>query len=261
LIDNFKNTHSKALFRCVHEHTWESKPNNVLNGSSCPKCHDLTIDIINERLTKNGISMIEGSSRVRESALFECEKSHQWKSKLGNVLNDHGCPICRRLNQRLVIDDISIRLAERGITLIDEYITSSTKVLFRCDKNHEWMSTMNNVLRNHGCPECTEYGINPNFPTYFYVLKFDTFVKYGITTNLKRRLGEHSSAGSYEIVMTHLFNNGKSARMIENKIKTMFVSFDNARHRMSNGFTETVNSEHLDRLLTEINESIQNELR
>ena len=51
------------------------------------------------------------------------------------------------VNQRL-------RDQGRNITLIGEYTKQKNKTLFRCEKDHEWTATPDNVLRLSGCPIC-----------------------------------------------------------------------------------------------------------
>ena len=44
-----------------------------------------------------------------------------------------------------------------GISLIEEYSGSSTKILHRCDKcSHKWKVTPSHILRGSNCPDCNK---------------------------------------------------------------------------------------------------------
>jgi hypothetical protein len=54
LIGRYKSASIKTTFQCPDGHTWDSKPNNIMNGTGCPHCAGkapLTKDIVNESIT------------------------------------------------------------------------------------------------------------------------------------------------------------------------------------------------------------------
>jgi hypothetical protein len=63
------------------------------------------------------------------------------------------------MTRRLTTEIVNDRIANRGITLIDEYKNNRTSVRFRCKNNHEWTSNADNIMRGDGCPHC--YGNTP----------------------------------------------------------------------------------------------------
>lgn len=38
LSTEYINAHTKLMWKCVHGHEWEAKPNNIHQGKWCPKC-------------------------------------------------------------------------------------------------------------------------------------------------------------------------------------------------------------------------------
>ncbi|QKE54298.1 hypothetical protein ACSA001_1460 [Salmonella phage vB_SalS_SA001] len=43
--------------------------------------------------------------------------------------------------QKLTIKDINIRLADRGIQIVGEYVNQRTKTVFKCQRAHVWEAT------------------------------------------------------------------------------------------------------------------------
>ncbi|WP_339176926.1 zinc-ribbon domain-containing protein [Paenibacillus sp. FSL R5-0701] len=41
LSTEYINAHTKLMWKCVHGHEWEAKPNNIQQGKWCPRCVDL----------------------------------------------------------------------------------------------------------------------------------------------------------------------------------------------------------------------------
>lgn len=50
---------------------------------------------------------------------------------------------------------INERLSSREIVIVSEYVNSKSKAIFRCVNNHEWSAFVNNVLKENGCPHCS----------------------------------------------------------------------------------------------------------
>ena len=108
--------------------------------------------------------------------------------------------------------------------MIGDYINQDTKTQFKCDYGHRWSSTPDSVMRISGCPKCAKYGYKETLPGWVYVLKFENFIKFGITNNLKSRLYRHLlNNGKYELIITKCYATGKEARLVENLIKTLFA--------------------------------------
>jgi len=118
----------------------------------------LNREIINERLKKRGIVMLDEYERQYLPARFQCPCGNVWKARPGNVLCGKGCPKCGKASalkkKRLPVEIVRQRLANRGITLLGEYVNSQTKTQFRCENGHTWETTPNSVMGGRGCPHC-----------------------------------------------------------------------------------------------------------
>ena len=57
----------------------------------------------------------------------------------------------KKLTKKIVNE----RLEGRGIKLVGEYKSTSTKIAFQCAEGHTWKSKPNNILNGNGCPHCS----------------------------------------------------------------------------------------------------------
>jgi hypothetical protein len=69
----------------------------VMAGKGCPHCAGnarLSKEIVNQKLSQRGISMIGEYYNARTPSLFRCVRGHEWKTNPDNILNKSGCPRC-----------------------------------------------------------------------------------------------------------------------------------------------------------------------
>jgi hypothetical protein len=202
--------------------------------------YKFTREIINEKISNRGISLLGDYLGIRTYSTFKCLAGHTWSQRPMNVMRGQGCPHCSG-NARLSKDIVNEKLKERDIIMIDEYINARTRSVFRCVKNHEWKATPDNVMRVSGCPTCAKYGFVDDKPAYVYLLHFEKFIKYGITNNIKSRLSNHRRLnGNFIVISTRLYENGKDAKKWENEIKNKFGGRYATKEECPDGYTETL---------------------
>jgi predicted GIY-YIG superfamily endonuclease len=114
------------------------------------------------------------------------------------------------------------------------------KTRFKCECSFEWDSTPGNILSGKGCPVCASYGFNQNKDGYSYIIMFETFVKFGITNDINRRLREHTKMnGKYDIVKIKKMS-GSDAIKWERFIKTHYKGNYVSKDICPDGWTETL---------------------
>lgn len=212
----------------------------------------LTQKIINSRLEHRNIKMVGEYYNSKTKILFQCANDHQWMAKANNVLNGTNCSVC--VNKTLTKDIINERLMLKEIEMISEYKGALSSATFRCKKKHEWVTQSSSVVNmNHGCPRCAKSGFDKSKPAYAYILKFDDFIKYGITNDLNRRMIAHKINGNYDIVTSRLFEKGAYAHEWEVNVKKMLGGNYCTRDQFDNGYTETLSLNFLNNLIDMLN--------
>lgn len=100
-------SHKKVMWICKKGHTWEAVvKNRALLGSGCPYCeHRAVLKGYNDLQTmfpevaatwsqNNKLKPTEVSSRSNTEALWKCSKGHEWKARVADRTEGHGCPYC-----------------------------------------------------------------------------------------------------------------------------------------------------------------------
>ena len=100
-------SHKKVLWVCKKGHTWVATvKNRALIGSKCPYCeHRAVLKGYNDLQTlfpevastwspKNEKKPSEVSSRSNAEVLWICNNGHEWKARVADRTEGHGCPYC-----------------------------------------------------------------------------------------------------------------------------------------------------------------------
>ena len=73
------------------------------------------------------------------------------------------------------------------------------------------------------------------------MIKFDTFIKYGISNSIESRLYRHRLHNPpHEVVVIYKFSNGEKARLWENNIKDAMGGNYVKKDKCPDGWTETL---------------------
>jgi len=160
-LGDFVNSHVKIKFKClIDDYIWDATPNNILNcNNNCPKCskcvrlsnEEIDKRIINRSIIRTG-NFINSDSKIT----FKCKAcDYEWDSLVGNIFSGNDCPQCSG-NVPLTNEIIDLRLNDRNIIRIGNYISLSKKIQFKCLLDgHVWEAAPNNVTnQNTGCPKC-----------------------------------------------------------------------------------------------------------
>lgn len=186
---------------------------------------------------------------------FECPEKHTFDMTPNELINKNlRCRQCSIERSRLTLDDINEKIQHRGISLIGNYLGNArSKQTFKCANNHEWNAELSSVMRGASCPECSVSGFKKEKSAHVYLLKFDSFIKYGISNRLNIRLSEHKRNGQYEIICTRFFDDGEEAFLLEKQIRQQFGGSFVTKDMCKVGYTETLSLELLEEVRTFVN--------
>jgi uncharacterized Zn-finger protein len=153
----------KLLFKCEFGHIWETKPYYLTNNDSwCPYCnkfHKDNLDTFKKiAIEKNGECLSNEYFNAKSKLRFKCDKGHIWESVAHDVkYSKSWCPYCSNSVKLTIEEMCEIALNRNGKCLSEEYINSHTKLLWECEKGHQWHAKPYLVknLKNW-CPYCRE---------------------------------------------------------------------------------------------------------
>lgn len=217
----------------------------------------LTKDDISNWLLNDGrgIQIIGDYINDATKTKFKCSNNEHspWLATPNNIKRGRGCPMCSSLAKKTTESMREWLLKDgRGITIESEYLGHHKKSLFKCaDVTHSsWMATPCHIKNGKGCPQCAKSGFKINEAAWSYVLKFEKFIKYGITNNLQQRLWTHKHKnGNFTLLYSKYYSVGKMALEWENIIKQTYGTKHVTKGQCPDGYTETLPLHLLDSII------------
>ena len=215
-------SHQKAWWKCSKGHEWQASIDSRSKGSGCPYCsgrnavqgeNDLVT--INPTLAKEWNYERNGELRPEnftansgKKAWWKCGKGHEWQAIIANRNKGVGCPYCTGQKTLQGYNDLltlNPELAkewnhEKNGELKPEYFTANSgqKVWWKCNKGHEWQSTIANRSKGNGCPYCAGQKaikgyndlktLNPTLATEWNYEKNSSLTPEEITPNSNKKV-------------------------------------------------------------------------
>ena len=197
-IDVMPNSNKKVWWQCNKGHEWQATIASRNNGRGCPICSSkkvlkghndlatLNLKLANEwNYEKNGNLKPEDFTCGSDKKVWwKCKNGHEWQASIVNRTKGRACPYCSNKKVLKSYNDLATmnpKLAcewnhEKNRNLKPEYFTISSgkKVWWKCNKGHEWQSTINNRNKGQGCPICSSER-STSFPEYailYYLEKY-----------------------------------------------------------------------------------------
>ena len=161
---------------CNHE--WEAKPNKLLNGQGCPKCHRprrTNEDYLRE-LAEKGIEYVPQTEYAGVDTKIphlcpECNKT--WDVSPYNILLGYGCPRCKAGRVEYTDEEFTEKIHEQDpfVDPVTSYAGSQKPARFHCRRcDHEWevlaytllSPRKSKVHKDILCPKCAKRELHMN---------------------------------------------------------------------------------------------------
>lgn len=159
VIGEYIDTKTKIEIECENGHTWNVKPNEIKQGSWCPRClkncpikaQENLYKIVNEKNGKILGKYVNSQTKIQ----FECSQGHQWEAKPNGIIQGTWCSKCSG-NCPIQAKEIFFELIkEKGGNVIGEYKNVTTKIKIKCGNEHTWDVTPHQIMAsNSWCPVC-----------------------------------------------------------------------------------------------------------
>lgn len=207
VIGEYVNIDTPIQTKCLkHDVVWNPTPYSLLQNQGCSKCKKEKIARFNmtesQFLTRLAIispnikvvsRYVDYKSRVDLVCLLD---GHTWDATPSNLLAGKGCSVCARGKRKTTAEfKAELQQLRPHIELLSEYTSSKDEIKLRCQNTGlVFDRTPDAMLSGGSCPCCrNKSGYSTSKKGYFYVYDFDGFYGYGITNNLKTRLGNHKA--------------------------------------------------------------------
>lgn len=235
----YVNSRKEVEILCSKHGKFLQKPVVHLQGRGCPQCGlesnfgaRITEDEFFERCNKVHNNKYDYSKVVYSGALQEttidiiCPVHGVFSQNAGFHLHGSGCKKCAGV-EKITTDQFvaQARLVHSDIYTYTKtkYVNAYTKVIITCKEHGDFEQKPNNHKNGQGCPKCTKYGYDVKKIGYFYVVKLDSFIGFGVSNDLKQRLDQHRRSTkdlstSMEVVLS-FYGDGEDILSFERNLK------------------------------------------
>jgi hypothetical protein len=159
LSNEYNGARSRVSFRCPAGHIGEMPARTFFSGYGCIECSTenrrADFETIKSEFLKKGLTVLDENyinAHTRLTVL--CSRGHESKVSWNEFTNGRTCKLCSR-TLKPTIEHVREQFKKRGYTLLStEYVNSSTKLDFICDKQHVYQIDWEHFSRGHGCGIC-----------------------------------------------------------------------------------------------------------
>lgn len=177
---NYINSKEKVKIKCNDcGYEFEIRPNDLLSGHGCKKCHFLTWqnEYLKEDLIKRfnkihqekyDYSLLDDKYLNLDNSIdVICPKHDVFTTNISRHLQGNGCPQCGMENfmQSRIITINEIRERLKNISNLQYSLDNSNRlsdeILLKCKKcGFEFKRKISSLLLNNNCPQCVKNKIN-----------------------------------------------------------------------------------------------------
>ena len=157
----YKNSVTKLKWQCAKEHQWEALPGNIKQGTWCPYCSGklkLTIEQMRRLAEKNDGKCLSDKYHDSHTKLFwKCSLGHQWAATPASIKQGSWCPACAKSGpsaKKNILDMQNIAGERGGKCLSTNYKGAHNKLLWQCEKEHQWEAYPKSIRQGSWCPKC-----------------------------------------------------------------------------------------------------------
>ena len=159
----YVNCEEKIEWECLEGHRWKSCWATVKNQKQwCPYCAGVgkgTIEQCQEFVKDkhNGKCLEVTYVNSQTKMLWECSEGHKWKTTWNSVSRGKWCAVCAGKSKPDIteLQDYA-KTQHNGKCLEVVYVNSHCKMLWKCEKGHQWRARWGDVHNsNSWCPYCS----------------------------------------------------------------------------------------------------------
>ena len=181
------NSNKKVWWKCNNGHEWQATIASRNSRCGCPYCSNKKVlkgyndlQTVNPTLAKewnyeknDNLKPELFTANSDKKVWWKCSKSHEWQATIGNRNKGTGCPYCT--NQKILkgyndLQTINPSLAREwnyeknyGLTPMDVMPNSGEKVWWKCEKGHEWQTTIAHRNNGSNCPYCASQKVTNGY--------------------------------------------------------------------------------------------------
>lgn len=149
-------------WQCELGHTWISSYRMKYDNNWCAQCagnKKLTLEVCKSYAESKGGECLstEYVNTYNTLMKWKCSKNHIWEIRFSDIRNDgHWCSECAYDGMKLTLEECKEHAkTKKGECLSEKYNNNYEKLLWKCEKGHQWNACFSNIKHlDQWCPSC-----------------------------------------------------------------------------------------------------------
>lgn len=168
--------HAKMPWRCFLGHEWiASVKGRALGGNGCPVCSGKAVlpgfnDLgsTQPHLTSEALfDVTTVTANSFQKLPWRCRLGHEWVATAASRTSGSGCPVCASKVVLAGFNDLATTRPDLASDAVFDatQVTagSARRLLWKCPRGHEWITTPASRSAGSGCPVCAGKVVLPGF--------------------------------------------------------------------------------------------------
>jgi len=164
LSKEFLSITKHLKWQCKEGHIWMAVPTSIIHaGRWCNICYidslRSPIETFHKIAKEHKGKLLSDKYINNHTAMkWQCAKGHVWLARPGLVKKGFWCLLCSEENKKKLRLEVFRKLAKKnkGELLSVKYLGIETKLKWKCDKGHTWMTTPHLIKSGTWCPTCAK---------------------------------------------------------------------------------------------------------
>jgi hypothetical protein len=167
LSKEYSSVKSKLSYKCDKDHISEITFTNFLSGGRCPQCNidskKYDISFVKATFEKEGYKVLSaGYSSNKTKLKYECPEGHVGHTTFSGFLSGNRCAECST-TKKLTYEFVKSQFESSGYELLStKYVSSKTKLKYKCPEEHIGYISYDNFQHGKRCPVCAGV-VKPTF--------------------------------------------------------------------------------------------------
>ncbi|GAE28370.1 hypothetical protein JCM9140_4590 [Halalkalibacter wakoensis JCM 9140] len=248
------SSNQSVWWKCQNGHEWEATLTSRHKNNkpiSCPYCtrkrpsEEYNFAILHPNLLQTwnyernlDLNPYQLLPHSHKNVWWKCEKAHEWTSTIDNRVRGNGCPYCGGLlatkerNLAILFPDVLEEWdhnKNKGMNPEEIMPFSDRKVWWKCEKKHEWETSIANRTTGKGCPKCSSDS-RTSFPEQVIFHCFKQV--FADTQNRYHLKGDQGNGYEYDVFIPSLrlaieydglFYHSKKSQVIRDEKKNRYA--------------------------------------
>jgi len=176
LSDTYVNNLHKLRWRCRQGHEWDARPMNIVMGTWCPTCANVsrtrkgkrkrTLDEMQAlAANRGGRCTSDAYANYATKLEWQCHAGHQWNATPKSIIHGSWCPQCAVEDRGTLQRCKELARTRNGACRSIKYVSGRLPIAWSCHAGHPFELSWLQAKGGAWCPTCAQAKASRRAPT------------------------------------------------------------------------------------------------